>query len=47
MKIKILKQKLIFGFIPYFYCVDSDFDTDDLTFEEQVKLIEAMHGEKL
>ena len=40
MKLKILKQKKIFGFIPYFYTVDSDFDTKDLTYEQQIKLIE-------
>ena len=47
MKLKILKKKLILRFIPHFYTVDSEFDTDDLTYEQQIKLIELMHGEKL
>ena len=47
MKLKFLKKKLIFGFIPHFYTVDSDFDTNDLTFEQQVELIQKMHGFKI
>lgn len=47
MKIKIIKSKTILGFIPWFYTEDSSFDTDDLSYEQKIKLMEIMYGEKL